>query len=171
MNRFAEIRLVASYRTVTFYSINYVDDDSSLFEKFVEAQNINNKDKLQHILSWIREIGNNYGAKKTYFREENQADALPPKGKNREPAYLEDGANTPNDLRLYSLRINENIVFLFGGNIKTENHAQNCPNVKEHFRLANQISKAISEAIDSNDIVFNDSQTDIVYEEDFCLLF
>lgn len=79
--------------------------------------------------------------------------------------------NTPNNLRLYSLRINESIVFIFGGNIKTENHAQNCPNVKEHFRLANQISTAIYEAIGSDDIVLNDTQTDIEYEEDFCLIF
>lgn len=171
MNRFAEIRLVASYRKVTFYSIKYVDDDSTLFEKFVETHSIKNKNKLQHILSWIREIGNNYGAKKFYFREEDEADALPPKGKDREPAYLEDDVNTANNLRLYSLRINENIVFIFGGNIKTENHAQNCPNVKEYFRLANQISKAIYEAIDSDDIVLNDTQTDIEYEEDFCLIF
>ena len=67
MDRFAEIRLVASYEKVTFYSIIYVDNDRTLFEKFVEIHSIKNKDKLQHILSWIREIGNTYGAKKKLF--------------------------------------------------------------------------------------------------------
>ena len=71
---------------------------------------------------------------------------LPPTGIDREPMLIENGKKSANNLRLYCLRAIERLVFLFGGDLKTALKAQDCPNVKPHFILANKLTKAIDEA-------------------------
>jgi hypothetical protein len=70
---------------------------------------------------------------------------------------------------LYCLRANEHVVFLFNGDIKTQKYPQECPNVKEHFKLANQLTKVIDKAFIEKDIVWNDNATEINFEADFKL--
>ena len=50
-----------------------------------------NKEKLNHVLEWIKTIGNKYGALPHLFRPEGEtadASALPPKGKDRKHTTL-----------------------------------------------------------------------------------
>lgn len=134
----------------------------SLFEEFINYHQQTNKDKLNHVLAWIKIIGDKYGAQAHLFRPEARiadTSALPPKGKDREPCYTELGKPKANNIRLYCLRANENVVFLFNGDIKTTHYAQDCSNVKEHFLLANQLTKAIDLAFAEKDIVWNDDFT------------
>ncbi|HCY82329.1 MAG TPA: hypothetical protein DHV22_12375, partial [Xanthomarina gelatinilytica] len=63
------------------------------------------------------------------------------------------------------------VVFLFSGDIKTANNAQDCPNVKPHFLLANQLTKAIDEAFKNQDIVWNDDCTLIDCDKNFKLYY
>lgn len=63
------------------------------------------------------------------------------------------------------------LCFLFNGDIKTSQYAQDCPNVKKHFKLANQLTKAIDKAFADKDIVWNDDFTAINCEDDFKLQF
>lgn len=175
MNNFAEIVFVEKYRKVTYYSVS-INNEEALYDQFVEKHSTENKEKLHHILAWIEKLGNKIGADKFYFRNEaetSDASALPPPGIDKEPSYVEfnedSGAEVKmsNDLRLYCLRANESLVFLFNGDIKTTSKAQDCPNVKPHFKLANKLTALINRAFIEKEIKWNDDYTDITVTDDF----
>lgn len=175
MNNFAKIVLVQRFKKVSYYSLILNDDETSMFKQFMNKHTAENKNKLQHIIKWIGEIGEKYGAKEFYFRNEAEtadASALPPIGVDREPTYVEynettsEDENISNNLRLYCLRANENVVFLFNGDIKTKDKAQDCDNVRKHFRLANKLAEVIDKAIIEKDIKWNHNGTDIVFDSD-----
>ena len=77
-------------------------------------------------------MGKQTGAKENYFRFENAASALLPR-------FIE----FENALRLYCHQLNDHVVFLFNGGIKTALRVQYCNNVKHHFKLTNQLAVAI----------------------------
>ncbi len=177
MNNFATLIEVQRFEKVVYYTVS-INEERSLFEQFVEKQTIQNKDKLHHIMAWVRVIGEKIGAYNQYFRNEAQTadtSALPPKGKNRNPTYVEindeTGArhNVLNNLRLYCFRANEHVVFLFNGDLKTATRAQDCPNVKQHFRLANTLTELLDEAFKNGTIQWNEDYTDIIVDDGFQL--
>ena len=172
MNIFARIKPIARYNKVSYYSLVINDNNLSLFEEFVAVQTKSNKSKLNHILSWIKIIGVKYGAQPHHFRSEAaiaDTSALPPKGVKREPAYIEKGKKSSNMLRLYTFRLNENVVFLFSGDLKTSRYAQDCPNVSSHFSLANKLTAAIQAALEEKEIRWIEDFTQIEFEQDFKL--
>ena len=172
MNTFAQIKPIARYQKVAYYSVCINDNKTSLFEEFINQHHKHNREKLNHVLEWIKTIGDKYGAQHHFFRSEAyiaDASALPPTGKDREPCFTEFGKNKANNLRLYCLRANENVVFLFNGDIKTKQYAQDCPNVKKHFVQANQLTKVINQAFKDKGIEWNDDFTLIQYESDLKL--
>lgn len=174
MNTFAHIKPIAQYDKVSYYSICIEGNPISLFDEFVRYHTLTNGKKLNHVLEWIKIIGNKYGAQAYLFRPEGEtadASALPPKGIERKPQYAELGIKKANNIRLYCLRANESVVFLFNGDIKTAKQAQDCPNVKKHFKLANQLTKAINSAFINKEILWNDDFTTITCEDDFTLQF
>lgn len=174
MNTFAHIKPIARYDKVAYYSICINDDATSLFDDFIVRHTVTNINKLNHVLEWLKIIGNKYGAQMHLFRPEAEiadASALPPKGMERKPQFTELGKKKANNLRLYCLRANEHVVFLFNGDIKTANTAQGCPNVKEHFKQANQLTKIIDAAFKEKSILWNEEATLIDYEDDFKLYF
>ncbi|WP_299431146.1 hypothetical protein [uncultured Maribacter sp.] len=180
MNGIIRLKHVTDYQKVCYYSVIIDKDDepietaNSLFENFVKQQTIDNLEKLNHILSWLAEIGNRYGAQDRYFRDEqNQGEAmgLPPYAMGRPPVYTEDGKTAPNNLRLYCHRLNPNVVILFNGGVKTEALAQECPNVKTHFLLANQLTKIIDQAFQNKDIKWINEDTDIDYDNNLILYY
>lgn len=177
MNNFAEIIWVEEYRKVTYYSVA-INGEDALYDLFIKKYTTRNREKLYHILAWLEKIGNKIGAHEQYFRNEAEtgdARALPPKGKDREPTYVEyseiskSDENTPNNLRLYCFRASESVVFLFNGDIKTTDKAQDCENVREHFKIANTLSKLLDQAFINKDIRWNDDWTNILVEDDFKL--
>lgn len=172
MNIFAHIKPIARYSKVSYYSLVLNDNSISLFEEFVAVQTEENKKKLNHILAWIKIIGNKYGAQIHHFRPEAaiaDTSALPPKGIEREPAYIEKGKKANNMLRLYTFRLNENVVFLFSGALKTSRYAQDCPNVSSHFDLANKLTAALQAALEEKEIRWIEDFTQIEFEQDFKL--
>jgi len=174
VNNFAQIKPIAQYKKVCYYSVCINDCKDSLFEEFIKRHTVSNKNKLDHILNWLKIIGDRYGAQTHHFRPEGEtadASALPPKGMDRKPQYTEYGKKKINNLRLYCLRANPSVVFLFSGDIKTAKKAQNCPNVKKHFKLANQITKAIDNAFREKDIIWYDDWTQIDYNEELKIYF
>ena len=52
-----------------------------------------------------------------------------------------------NDLRLYCLRISDEVVILANGGIKTSQTVQDSPNLLPYFRFVNVMSKQIDELI------------------------
>lgn len=177
MNNFAEIIWVNTYRKVTYYTVA-VNDGIALFDAFVDKHTDENKEKLKHILAWIKVIGDKIGAQEQYFRNEAEtadASALPPQGVNKEPVYVEYNEETgteenkPNNLRLYCLRANEYVVFLFSGDIKTAATPQECENVRLHFKKANKLTELIDEAFQNKEIRWINDYTEIEVDDDFLL--
>lgn len=176
VNNFAEIVLVERFNKVNYYTVS-INEQVPLFMQFIANHDVVNREKLNHILTWIRLIGEKIGAKENYFRNESETaytSALPPLGKDRHPAYIEiDDAgfehNTPNNLRLYCMRVSESVVFLFNGDIKTAAKAQDCDNVRPYFKLANQLTALIDQAFIEKEIFWDDDSADILFEEGFCL--
>lgn len=180
MNGILRLKHIQDYRKVSYYSICIdnedipVEDVKSLFELFIKEQEKTNKEKLNHILAWLQEIGDKYGASVQYFRnEQNQGEAmgLPPNQVAKEPVYTEDGEITPNNLRLYCHRLNDSVVILLSGALKTANTPQECPNVKPHFELANKLTVSIDNAFKEKEIIWIDDNTDIDYPGDLILYF
>ena len=174
MNTFANIKPIARYKKVAYYSVCIDDASVSLFEEFIKHHEVANKSKLNHVLEWMKIIGDKYGARSYLFRPEAEfadASALPPKGIEREPFFIELGKKKANNIRLYCLRANDNVVILFNGDIKTTQYPQDCPNVKLHFKQANQLTKAIDTAFREKEIRWNEDGTLINFDNDFKLFF
>lgn len=179
MSNFACLKHIQDFNRVSYYSVCLSDDPDeleeidSLYESFLKIQGAKNKNKVIHIVNWLKEIGERYGAKETLFRDEQkdgEASGLPPKGTHRQPTYTEDGKDIPNNLRLYCYRLNEHVVILFSGDIKTTKYAQDCPNVARHFKEANQLTRAIDTAIKEKEIRWIDNYEDIYFEDDMVMV-
>lgn len=175
MSIFVRIKSVASYKKVVYYSVILTDSDDediletekvSLFEYFLKEHQTDNIKKLTHILAWLKEIGDNKGALIEDFRHEKKASALPPKGKDREPVFMNKGKKDINNLRLYCFPMNERVVFLFDGGIKTTEYAQDCPNVRKHFEMANNLVSCLDDLFVNKEISWNTDFTDIEFTED-----
>ena len=125
----------------------------------------------------VKIIGDKCGAQNQYFRNESETaetGALPPIRKYRGPVYVEvdeygNECTVPNNLRLYCMRVSDNVVFLFNGDIKTADKAQDCDNVRPHFRQANRLSALIDKAFIEKEIKWNDDYTDILLEDSILL--
>lgn len=141
-----------------------------MFLDFINEHIETQQEELLSLQFWLKKIGNEIGAKEEYFRYEGfrggDARALPPPSSSQKRHLSE--ITTANNLRLYCMRINKNVVLLFSGAIKTKNTAQDCDNVRPHFLLANRITKAIDEAVIEKDIQF-DKNDDLVIPDDFIL--
>ena len=175
MSSFARIKLVAKYAKVVYYSIVMTDDDDSetlentresLFEFFLKNHTTTNRAKLNHILEWIKKIGETRGAIDDDFRHEKTASALPPSSKSGKPYYIDSGKKQPNNLRLYCFPANKHVVFLFNGDLKTKKYAQECDNVRDHFNLANKLTSTLNKLIVEKDISWNTDHTDIAFSDD-----
>ena len=108
--------------------------------------------QLGELNNLIFEIGDKYGAYPEQFRDERKADALPPE-------YFQylglDDIDPSNKfgLRLYCLRLNESVVILFNGDLKTTQKADDCSNCRKHFQLANRATAKIDQAIKERSIM------------------
>lgn len=176
MNKLGTILSVQKFRKVHYYTIQFKNDQNSLFEQFIERHSKTNPDKLNHVLAWIKAIGNRHGARICNFRPEKSASALPPKGFKRDPQFIpcsDDDPDIeeaqPNNLRLYCFRANNSVVFLFDGDTKHARTAQECSNVRPHFYLAQRLSDALEEAFKNQEITWNDDATDLIIPEEYHL--
>jgi hypothetical protein len=154
------------FQKVKYFSIHFEGNEVNEFFDFLnrmeEIEEV--ADDLSNLLVWIEEIGETYGAiKNRYFRNESiiaDVQALPPPQKQ-----MELFAIPVDDLRLYCMVANKHVVFLFNGGIKTTDNAKDCPNVGPFIKQANQIVRKIDELFINREIIWNDDQTDIKYDE------
>lgn len=157
MNKFVSIEEAISFKKVTYYSIKFEDEEKTEFEKFILKHGKDKKihDEYQDIMSLIKRIGDKIGAKERYFsRKEKRAEALPPKWDQLFALERERHVKYQHNLRLYCMRISDEIVFLFNGGVKTSGPitAQECENVRKYFYNANKLAKEIQNAIREKDI-------------------
>jgi hypothetical protein len=156
VNIFA-LEIFEIYPLVSYYTVRWENNALSETDKFIEKilyrQTIHKTD-LQEILTLIEVIGEERGAKDVYFtRHEDLATALPPTSR-----LVLRGIEIPfydNKLRLYCIKINENIVILFNGGVKSSRKVQDSPDLLMAFREAQIFAKRIWQALQSKDIVID----------------
>lgn len=125
---------------VKYYTLVLEIDNDTESEEISETEDFfgrfENEDKfsddIENLAYWLEEIGKKRSAKEHFFRFEDSANALPPPKR----VTRQDSGK----LRLYCIRLSDNIVILCNGDEKTANEAQKCPNVFPKFRLARSIA-------------------------------
>jgi len=149
------------YRRVCFYTVKFEGSELTEADKFFEK--VENEEEygeyVDNLVKWIKDIGNNRGARYELFRDERIAVALPP------PRQHLRTHNFVKDLRLYCFWVSPNIVILFNGGIKTKINPVQCPNVSMHFHNANNWSKQLVEhELDYNGLDLMDTDNIEIYD-------
>ncbi len=134
---------------VDYYSAKFEGNKLTEFERFDAKDFPNHLADLELIYGVIVEMGIKK-ARKFFFRHEGNADALP----NNVPLEIIDANEADFGLRLYCIRISDDIVILLNGDIKTARDPNDCPNVGGHFKRARKIARLLDQARADNEINF-----------------
>jgi len=122
-----DIKAYLDFDKTQFYTIQ--EDGKGLTETdefFLRFKNDPSYQKdIETIKYWIQKIGNESGALERHFRPESSANAIP---------------ISVSKLRLYCYRINDKIVILGNGGIKSSQSVQDSPDCFPHFEAMNSIS-------------------------------
>ncbi len=165
MKLYVHLQLFKSFKKVNFYTFEFEDAEQTETDKFFNKfENVTAvSSDLNNIVAWLTLIGEKYGAKLPFFRQEAAAHALPP------PMSKMIREVVVNDLRLYCVWISEEIVILANGGIKESQKVQDSIDLLPHFRFANAMAKQIDEFIGSGEFKFNNklilnlSQIELTY--------
>lgn len=153
-----------SFKEVQFYTVFKEGAPVSEFRDFKTRMAGDRKDKKQsgEITRMIEQIGHR-GADERYFAREGTAARLPA------PTFrfLDSDGETDYGLRLYCIRISNQIVILLNGDRKTAQNPLHCPNCRPHFLFANRVSEAIYDAKLADQISFDGCE--ILLDDDFKL--
>jgi len=126
------------------FSLKFVEPDK-FFARFENEPEW--EEDLNNLVAWIEDIGRKRGAREFLFRFEESAQALPPREK-----FL---AELPvRDLRLYCVRLSDEIVILANGGAKTSQKVADSPDLLAKFRFANLAAKRITEMIQNKEFRF-----------------
>jgi hypothetical protein len=143
VKRYFEIKEYTSFKKTMFYTIHEIGEDHCETDKFF-LRFMNEKkyqEDVQTIKYWIEKIGREFGALERYFRPERKANALPiPPPKS--------------NLRLYCLRVSDEIVILGNGGIKSSKLVQNSPDALPHFELMNLVAFILKMKNENDQIYF-----------------
>lgn len=155
MNSFT-IEIFAEFPLVTFYTVKKEKGNKSETDKFVS--NFDNNEEFQddydEIVGLLKIMGNEECATDMFFsRHEDEASALPPKMVRELKLNYQS-----NLLRLYCVKINDHIVVLFNGGVKTSQTAQDSPDIQPKFRDAKYFARRIWEEINEDMIIVEESR-------------
>ena len=133
-----------------YYTVRWEYEEINETDKFFTKYGDSKSTYLEHAQIILRlithSIGEKYRAIDDFFdRNKNNAQALPPKPKQRIPEIEEIGIHFP--LRLYCLRLQGNAVILFNGGIKDERTDQLSKDISLKFQEAQQFVARIERAI------------------------
>jgi hypothetical protein len=128
-------------------------DDNKLteFELFVDKDFPEHESELEIIYNAIEEMQYR-GAKSIYFKDESNANAMPVVTK-----AIMDSNKGDYGIRLYCIRLTDQLVVLLNGEIKTESKAQDCINVKKHFKNAVTIATKLDTLVINREINFQET--------------
>lgn len=151
MNTFAQIVYLGKTDRVHLYSVQIGEEEPEYVKWDRKHRGIPEVvEEYNDIRAWIREsICKVHGAKERFFRHEEAAVALPP---NAQYLTIKYHFN----LRLYCFRIRDNVLILLNGGIKTQDRAQDCEVVGQHFRFANKVCRQIQAGIVDKLIIIQD---------------
>ncbi len=145
-----------AFELVTYYSVRWDESEENETNKFVLKYSTSESHLLyyQQIAALIADMGDRKGARKHYFkRHEDVASALPPK-----ETFEVNGIEIEffrNPLRLYCTRINDQIVILFHGGLKSAQTAQLSTELSPKFRGAQYFARVIWQAVQDEMILIN----------------
>jgi hypothetical protein len=124
------IELYKEYEKTAFYSIRFETEELCETDRFIErfSKIESFQDDLQIIKKWIEKMGTEKGALERYFRPERNASAIP----------LE-----VSDLRLYCIRLSDEVVILGNGGEKTSQAVQDSPDAYPHFIDMNNVYRTL----------------------------
>lgn len=145
-------------RRCTFYTVKWEETDISETDKFLRKYG--SDEKLQRSVQELAKfleivIGEENGALEGYFKNEDQANALPPTGVHFVGEITINYSNFP--LRLYCLRISDSLVILFNGGEKTSETAKG-GKTSMTFSEANLFAERILEALYQKEIYITESE-------------
>lgn len=129
MKRYFEIKSYLDFDKTHFYTIHEdgagFNETDAFFLRFKDDPAYQ-KD-IETIKYWIEKIGKEFGSRERYFRPEKKAYAIPiPPPKS--------------NLRLYCCRINDQVVILGNGGIKSSQTVQKSPDAFPHFEVMNTVA-------------------------------
>ena len=136
---------------VDFYTIKLDDNELTEFELFVDKDFPEHESELEIIYTAIEEMQYR-GAKSIYFKDESNANAMPVVTK-----AIMDSNKGDYGIRLYCIRLTDNLVVLLNGDIKTEPKAQDCINVKKYFKNAVIIATKLDTLVINREINFQET--------------
>lgn len=140
----------------TFYTVQQEGAFETETDKFFTKYETNEqfKDAASELLSFILlSIGDDHGAVDELFnRFENEVTGLPLQGKIQLAEFVYHYPDFP--LRLYALKINDNIVVLFNGGIK-DGATNQTSSLYLQWIEACQFAKRIIEALNKKEILIN----------------
>lgn len=158
MPQFVTIEEFYTYEKVGFYSIRIEDNELMETEKFYQRfmNDEKYKEEFSDLIAWIEHIGEIEGAAPELFRDEEDAQALPPEFRQIERrAMLKQIGYS---LRLYCLRLSDRVVILLNGGIKESQKVQDSPDLIGKFRMANKISRKITEQLIRRELIVEGKQ-------------
>lgn len=144
---FERIDEFSSERT-EFYTVRLGNGQITEFELFDQKDFPDHQTELEILYNVIYEMRGR-GAKHFYFKSEGPANALP-----IVPKEIISCNNIDFGLRLYCIRLTDNLLVLLNGDIKTQHKPLNCPNVKKHFENAVKIARALDMLLNDGEISF-----------------
>ena len=134
------------------YSLRFTDKDVCETDEFI-SRFINDllyQKDLTTIIYWLSKIGQESGALERYFRPEKGAKALP---------------ILSSRLRLYCIRVSDEILILGNGGIKTSQKVQDSPDAYPSFLTITKIEKMFKSRKINGKIIINGR--DIIGDTDF----
>lgn len=150
----------------TFYTVRQEDTETNETDLFFEKYDAlaKYKEANQELLSFILlSIGNDHGAIDELFnRDENEVKGLPVQGKITVKNITYHYPEFP--LRLYALKITNNIVILFNGGIK-DGPTNQKSSLHLEWRAACGFAKRIEEAIRNGSIIVDEKNRKLTNDD------
>lgn len=149
MKNFVTIHRFKTFEKVHYYTFwvegRTKSETDAFFSRFEDKEPL--AQELNLLVTWLSEIGQRRAAKARYFRFENDASALPPPA--RIMAELGDDYCS---LRLYCVRLSDEVVILANGGLKTGRTVQDSPDLLAKFRFANKMANQLLQMIRSGEL-------------------
>lgn len=144
MKRYFEIKEYTNGDKTRIYTVHEKGESMSETDKFLYRFKDNPKFKkdIEIIVKWVRKIGSE-GALERFFRPESNGEAIPV---------------VASDLRLYCYRINNNILVLGNGGIKTSQKVQDSPDAYPHFQIINDLAFAVNLKISQGKVIISENK-------------
>jgi hypothetical protein len=116
VHNFAIIEEFERFKTVTYYTLRREDAVFSETDDFLDRMKRESAyiEQFHQLIQWLEYIGESMkGANPEFFRSEGHCVALPPKATHLKEAI---------DLRLYCHLVSDNVVILYNGGKRQNNH-------------------------------------------------